>query len=322
MSRLALAAIRPPVVTSPWVRPFAANSPWNVPVAGLAQHPQSSTYVDRLWAGSPGTWSLALASWTQTVYNVTPGLQQHLVRAVHPDWCNMDGQYMPWNPAWQASPGDDAQTIILDPATGREWDIWQLAYNPVDGIIHCGTANLCPESYWTSYDGPGGGRGCGIANYAMMPMAGEMDVGEILHAIAMTVPNTDGSGYVAPAHKLEHPGNPPGVPEGMRFAVNLSDTNITNWLNAMPAGVTPATKTSAAKIARCLRDYGFFITDTGGTYGSGGEIDFEDYITGNPIWTNIGLGQYSTGGRLFPDSLLNGLVSKSQVRAIVPSDQY
>jgi len=235
----------------------------------------------------------------------------------------MDGQYMPYDPNWQPSQGGDGQMIVLDPLTGREWDLWIVHYDQSTGIVNVGSGTLCAESYWTSYDGPLGARGCGIATYAMLPMAKEMAQGEIRHALGMSVPNPDGNIFVAPAHVLEHPGRGDGVPEGMRFGVTLTDQQIQNWLNAMPGGITAASKASAAKIARCLRDYGFLIVDTGSDYGRGGELDFEDYASGGAVWNTIGMNSYQAGSLYWPGQMLTGLVTnKSQVYAVVPSDQY
>lgn len=51
------------------------------------------------------------------------------------------------------------------------------------------------------------------------------------------------------------------VPQGMRFALNLSDAEINWWLDRR--GYTGTTRATVEKIVRAMRDYGFFVAVTG-----------------------------------------------------------
>ena len=154
----------------------------------------------------------------------------------------------------------------------------------------------------------------------MLTEAREMAAGAIRHALPMVIPNTDGCIYVEPATKLEHPNanNCNGVPEGMRFALDITDADIDAWLASMPAGVLTSTKASARKIAEALRDYGLFIVDTGGDT----HLQLEDHITGGALWWTLGMHNYEVNGKMYPSRILDGLITQSRIYALVPSDQY
>jgi hypothetical protein len=91
----------------------------------------------------------------------------------------------------------------------------------------------------------------------------EIMQGEIRHALSMPIRNTDGKLSVAPATKIEHPSHPGDqIPEGMRFALKLTDEQIDEWTASLPKHLPEVTRYSARVIATALRDYGWFITDT------------------------------------------------------------
>jgi hypothetical protein len=120
---------------------------------------------------------------------------------------------IPWNPAWRAMGGGDAVLIILDPATGREWDLWGVVQPDALGIYNdseCWFAengydagsDLCvgsaylitdpagaPADYRT-YTGNFPSRGVQIQFYAMVVTPEDVRSGEIRHALMMGVANT------------------------------------------------------------------------------------------------------------------------------------
>jgi hypothetical protein len=104
----------------------------------------------------------------------------------------------------------------------------------------------------------------------------------------------------------------------MRFALNITDADIDAWLAAMPPPVLSSTKASARKIAQALRDYGFFIVDTGGNT----HFQLEDHITGGALWRSLGMHAYEVDGKVYPARILDGLITQSRLYALVPSDQY
>ena len=298
-------------------------------MAGLPRHPQSGTYVGRLWTGgaTPDRVQLNVSSYTFPVYEATALTRLYPVVTRYNT--NINGRTMPWDPAWRASAGTDGNLIVLDPATGREWNLWQVKFS--DGKVRATNGSLVqanltwsgygnPGNYWTKTNGALPSRGCGIQYLAMLVRPEEIAEGVIRHAVTFPIPNTDGKIFVAPATKLEHPNVPGGrVPEGMRFALRMTDAEISAWVNSLPSGLGAAGKRSARIIATAARDYGWFITDTNG---GGSQFQLEDNLTAGAEWTALGLGKRTVSGREYPRHLMRGLLTRGRIYAIVPSDHY
>ncbi len=301
-------------------RPFGEDAPWNVPVANLPVHPQSATYSAMLWNSStadrPGNFNLTFDGYTYPVYELM-GNEVEVPVEITMDWgSNIDGGTMPWNPDWQEATGSDGQIIVLDPATGREWDLWQVSYS--NNMVTASNGNLVDGSYWTKETGFAPSRGCGIPYLAMLVRPFEIACGEIRHALSMPIANPSGDEFVAPATKLEHPELNAGIPEGMRFAINVTDAEIDAWVNGLPAALGEQTRRSARIIGTALRDYGWFITDISG----GAHLQFEDRITGETEWIALGLHEQEVDWSVYPRDFLDGLVTEDNIYAIVPSDEY
>ncbi|MCO5268457.1 MAG: T9SS type A sorting domain-containing protein [Brumimicrobium sp.] len=301
-------------------RPFGPYAPWNIETKYLGVHPNSAYYSQLLWdnatQNTPGVFKLSLDQYTYPVYEVTSGLQQYLVQSGNPSWGNLHGKYIPFDPNWLPATGTDGQIIILDPATGREWDLWQVNFE--NDIVQISNGNLVqngvgpgdgsdPGNYWTKENGFSSSRGCGIQYLAMLVRPEEIEEGIIRHALSMPIRNTDGTEYVYPATKLEHPGAPAGVPEGMRFAIDITDEEIEEWLLT----VSPHIRNVARIIAVALRDYGWFITDTSGD----AHLQFELRFSA-PEWDDFDMQHVVVGSRQYPRDLLWGLMTEDNVYAL------
>ncbi len=313
-------------------RPYGANAPWNVPVTDIPLHQESAYYCDLLWNGAtadrPGNFNLTFDDYTYPVYEVAAASGEFPVRT---KWkTNLNGRKMPWNPEWKAPPGSDAQIIILDPGTGHEWNLWQVDF---DGkTIHATNGNLVqkgeeagdgsdPGDYRTKVNGFRPSRGIGIQYLAMLVRPHEIREGIIRHALSMPVKNPDGTFFVPPATKLESYKNrsQPGIPEGMRFSLAVSDEEIDAWIAGLPEELPAATRRAARAIAVALRDYGWFITDTSG----GAHFQFEARMTAAKDWDELGLESRTTiRWKDYPRDLMDGLITRERLRAHVPSDQY
>jgi hypothetical protein len=302
-----------------YTRPYGPNAPWNVPAASVATHPQSALYAERLWSlgsATPGNVNLTFAGYTYPVYDVR---EATLEVTVSVKWRTaLHGTKLPWNPAWKIPSGSDRQVILLDPPTGREWNLWQVSYK--NGKLSCTNGNLVPGSYWTREVGFPPSRGCGIPYLAMLVRPQEVEAGEIRHALSMPVMNPDSQVYVAPATKLEGKSSAivNGIPEGMRFVLDVSDAEIEAWIAALPSQLPTATRRSARVIARALRDYGWFVTDTSG----GAHLQFEEWGSAGAAWQALGLGTIVANWKEYPRDLLDGLLRRDRIRTLVPSDQY
>jgi hypothetical protein len=297
-------------------RPYGPRALWNVPVAGLAVHPQSTIYRDRLWyVGSragPGNINLTFDVFTYPVYDARRASGQYRVYTSSPS--NLHGKTMPWNANWRAARGSDGQVIVLDPPIGREWNLWQVRFS--NGAVRAANGNLVPGSYWTKVDGFRPSRGCGIQYLAMLVRPGEIADGTIRHALSMPTKGVDRLLYLAPATKTDgnRYGINNGVPEGMRFALRVTDAEIEAWISKLPAALGSATRRSARIIARALRDYGWFITD----YAGSAHFQFEDRLTAGAQWASLGLGKISAGGKEYPRDLLDGLLQRNRIYAVAP----
>ncbi|HYE36639.1 hypothetical protein [Methylocaldum sp.] len=298
-----------------YVRPFGANAPWNKPVAGLPRHPQSSTLATRLWTygtNRPGNFNLSFTDYTYPVYLASNAQGTYPVQGPSG---KLNGTKIPWNPNWQAATGTDGQVIVLDPKSGREWDLWQVSFN--GSSIRVSNGNLVPGSYLTKEDGFKPSRGCGIPYLAMLVRPEEIAQGKIEHALSMPSRNT-AKAFVAPATKSDGRETANGMPMGTRFALNITDAEIDAWVKSLPSQLSGQTRRAARIIAVALRDYGWFITDTSG----GAHLQFEDNATAKAKWVALGLGSQSVNWKSYPADLLDGLITKNRIYAIAPSNEH
>lgn len=189
-------------------------------------------------------------------------------------------------------------------------------------------------------------RGMGINKLALITRADEVASGGINHALEMTVFNTmfgplcsadqlntaaagvDCAFSLPPATRVEYatgptldcgantPADTPAarsrtVPEGMRFALDLTDTQINAWLDSR--GYTGTTRNTARIFAVALRDYGWIIGETG-CYGAAIETDGLIDPVSRAKWSALGIQDSSTVGQL-----LHGLFTQSAVYVVNPS---
>ena len=301
------------------VRPFGPHAPWNVPVAGLPRSPQSSLYARLLWTEAPadhaGNFNLGFDQYTYPVYHADQATGLYPVTTERRT--NINGTRIPWNPSWRPAPGTDAQVIIVDPASGREWDLWQVSFD--GSTIHATNGSLVAGDYRTKEDGNVPSRGIGIQYLAMLVRPQEIAQGKIEHALSMPIKNTSRTVYVPPATKLEGKGRTQdAIPEGTRFALNVTDQDIDAWLATLPAELSPGMRQAARIIAVALRDYGWFITDNAG----GATLQFESRVTAGDAWKQLGLATQPVDYKEYPRDLLDGLITPDNIYAIAPSDQY
>lgn len=302
-------------------RPYGPRAPWNIPVAGLPLHPNGEHYADLLWqdatADRPGNFNLTFDDYTYAVYSAADATGTFPAATRWPG--NLHGRTLPWNPAWQPPPGSDGQIVVLDPATGREWNLWQVRFDV--GIVRATNANLVqrglepgdgedPGDYRTKENGFRPSRGIGIPYLAMLVRPQEIEAGVIAHALSMPIRNPDGTRFVPPATKLENDDGRRGIPEGMRFSLDVSDADIDAWIAGLPEELPASTRRSARIIAVALRDYGWFVTDTSG----GAHLQFEARVSAGEAWEALGLGPRTIAWREFPRDLLDGLILRERLR--------
>jgi hypothetical protein len=101
------------------------------------------------------------------------------------------------------------------------------------------------------------------------------------------------------------------VPEGIRFALNLIDRQISTWLDSR--GYTGATRNTARIFAVGLRDYGWIIGETG-CYRAAIETDGLIDPVSRAKRPAPGVQDSSTMGRL-----LDGVFTQSAIYVVHPS---
>lgn len=297
-------------------RPYGARAPWNIPVAGLPRHPNSDAYVGMLWSSTvprKGNFNLSFDDYTYPVYSISEATTTYTVVTKWPS--NLNGTQIPWNPDWRAAPGSDAQVILIDEKNGREWNLFQVTTR--GNTVYATHGNLVPGDYRTRSIGFEPSRGAGIQYLAMLVRPEEIAAGRIEHALSMPAKGTSGVYSLPPAPKVEHRTGKPGIPQGLRFALDVSDEEIEAWVSSL-RGTSDETRRSARIIARALRDYGWFITDTAGS----SHFQFEANVTAASDWAALGLSRRGGGEYVLPRDLLDGLLTLDRIYAIVPSDQY
>ncbi len=97
------------------------------------------------------------------------------------------------------------------------------------------------------------------------------------------------------------------VPEGMRFALDIDDAYIENWINSRDDLKSNPRKAETARIfARAMRDYGFMPVDTSG-FGAGIQVAGALNEEAKQQWNDLGITNEKD------DYFLNGLVSSANI---------
>lgn len=373
-----------PPTTNPLAVPSSMFGPsvWTMPVSGLAADPRSDDWSGRLWrranVGAPGNWLLLSGiaepsnDYSAPVYDVSTATSQRKVRRKYsfPGFFNIEANdTVPWNDAWRPADGKDGFLVVVDPATGREWDFWNISFPGyqteendstecvTDDVTHPfddtkrfdPTTDLCAasamlvrspdgaaadlRSYTGNFPGAGGG---GIQNGPGIVFPEEVASGAVRHAWKLTIVNsmfgpecspsdlTDPTRFgiscgsaVAPGGQFERVATTEiagmsrseTVPEGMRFALTISDADIESWLNSK--GYQGARRETARVMAVSLRDYGWFITDSS-PVGAGFTLSGAANPATRQQWSALGLTAESDR------FLLQGLFTEDRLRVLAP----
>ncbi|MFN8050104.1 MAG: hypothetical protein U0Q22_01560 [Acidimicrobiales bacterium] len=204
------------------------------------------------------------------------------------------------------------------------------------------------DNLFTASDGSTvDGRGGGINKMALLTRAEEVKTGTIRHALELTIASTmfgqpacaptqgasaPGAGvscgfFLPPATKLERTNPDTGcptpqvvtdaeraktVPEGMRFAINVTDGEIEQWLDAR--GYRGPLRNTARVFAVALRDYGWIVAETGCW---GMHIETDSVIGAQSLtWQQLGV---SGDGSAWPrGDLLAGLITPGRMYVVRP----
>lgn len=204
---------------------------------------------------------------------------------------------------------------------------------------------------YRTFEGYHDGRGVGLSQYATFTTPEEVDAGEIRHALGVAIPNTSYgpictqaqlgtaaesntcSTALAPASKVEWGGDKytslplatdpaikalytinKTIPEGMRFALDIDDTYIQNWLDNRPEfkdGANATKRETFRRFAVAMRDYGFIIADTSGN-GAGIQVAGGPNPKTRALWSKLGI------TNLEDQNVFDGLITANNLYVVDP----
>ena len=153
--------------------------------------------------------------------------------------------------------GGDRHSIILQPGTGRLWEMWQAQllvsgtssnWQAANGALFNITNNALRPAGWTSADAGGLSMFAGLVRYD------ECDRGMVEHAIRLIVARTRRT-YIYPAtHYASTSTNPNQPAMGQRFRLKSSFVIPDAWTIQEKA------------VLRALKKYGAIVADNGGFF--------------------------------------------------------
>ena len=267
-------------------RPYTAASAWNTPIASNAvSDSRSREMVATIGqSGNGGVITSDPAQYTFPVYFAAAGTPRYDVpcKVYRCTVVTASGttttsvlKGVPIPVGARPSAGTDAQMIIIDPATGAEYDLWQASFAGGGwSVSNASVYNVRWDGMPTRY----GSRGAGVPYYAGLIRPWEIAAGRIDHAIAFAYPGSASRGCVWPASKTD--GKNSGgsaIPEGARLQL---DPRMTE------ADFTALGLDRTGKIiARALQRYGMILIDV-----SGRPKIYAENLSANPFtatsWSN------------------------------------
>jgi hypothetical protein len=259
-------------------RPFASDSPFN---RQLPPNPtvssQSTSIISDLVANHVGfeggseRFALTSDAGRDGVYfaqSRDPVATIHCTYQFGPGTCtgadqiNIDGQqiHVPAGAAPQDN-GSDKHMTIVEQAGEVEYDFEHAAWSADHHTLNVWAGAEIPSGADLGTGLGGGGTAAGTATLAGLITAPELAAGRINHALAITIPCTDG--YVYPANGANgfacnqiRPAETPGttVPLGSLLQLNMTDIQIA--VSGAPAW--------EQTIMTAMAHYGLYVNDTQG----------------------------------------------------------
>jgi hypothetical protein len=244
-------------------RVFSPGNVWNTPLAPSAPLAADSARLSAALAfavsqeisARTGPW-INTNRWSVPVYTVGAG-----VPAVHVTLDNdsptlqRELDAVPIPAGAHAAAGSDASLVIYQPSSDTLWEFWR-ARELGDGWHADWGGRLTQVSSSPGYYTDGfGGTATGLSLLGGLIRIRELEAGQINHALAFSIPDTERGVYTWPASRTD--GTTTGlaaIPAGTHFRiapnVDLSSLHLT------PAGLI---------IARAVQHYGMIVRDTGGS---------------------------------------------------------
>lgn len=256
-----------------------ADNIWNTAVDQLPVSPNSSTYVNRIGAGSPLHPDFGSGTYNGGPIGIpfvtVPGTQtKYLATFLYADESDPGPYAIPLNAPIEGGSGStgDRHVISIDINNCILYELYNAfpqtsSWKADSGAIFGLSSNALRTATWTSADAAGLPIFPGLVRYD------EILAGEIRHALRFTVPSTQRA-YVWPArHYASSITDPTYPPMGVRFRLkasfDISGFSTTNQI-----------------ILRALKKYGMMIADNGSAWFLSGAPD--------PNWNNTDLHTLTT----------------------------
>jgi hypothetical protein len=218
---------------------FSPHSIWNRPVPAKALlDPHSAQDVGSLDAEIVGEEqanrgpSINTVSYSVPIYTVPAGQpsvsvtlsQNPPARSLQAAW-----SAVPLPAAAQPAAGTDGQLVVWQPSSDRMWEFWRLVYGPNGWSASWGGAMQKVSGNPGVY-GPRawhGARPWWGASASSLPIVGglitleDLQLGEINHAVALSIPNVRGGVYASPAQRTDGVSDAPNsLPEGAHLRLD------------------------------------------------------------------------------------------------------
>jgi hypothetical protein len=160
-------------------------------------------------------------------------------------------------------PRYDGWYTVFDTSASVAYDLWRARREDDDTISY---------NYMRKWDlnGPGysrpwteGARGSGLPLFAGLIRPGELESGEIQHALAISVPGPAANVFVQPASSTDGNGRTTSIPEGARIRLKR-DVVLPAPRDPITGELIKLTKQQqrmADAIVACLRTYGAIVVD-------------------------------------------------------------
>ncbi|WP_028637326.1 hypothetical protein [Nocardioides sp. URHA0032] len=160
-------------------------------------------------------------------------------------------------------PRYDGWYTVFDTSASVAYDLWRARREDDDTISY---------NYMRKWDlnGPGysppwteGARGSGLPLFAGLIRPGELESGEINHALAISLPGPAANVFVQPASSTDGTGRVTSIPEGARIRLKR-DVVLPQPRDPITGKLIKLTKQQqrlADAIVACLRTYGAIVVD-------------------------------------------------------------
>jgi hypothetical protein len=243
-----------PLPAGGFPRPFPPTSVWNTPVGNAPVAADSGALISYFLAHSPHP-NMTLRDWGVSVSEAHPDDTAYSVPCVLYRNCTL-GAFGSFRIPVTAvpDPSADGYMTVVDPASQREWDMWQAAHNG-SWSASAGAA-LSTSGNGIAPAGTASGDAANFPLLAGIVRPEEILQGHIEHALVFGMSGVSNLGHVCPAtHNDGSTSDPGALEEGARLQLDPSVD-----VAALPIPAWEKT------VARAIQTYGMYLRDQGGSF--------------------------------------------------------